>query len=156
MDFDREKADLPPYKRIAIDATGVFSLQDWETNVLLSPAHYWQVPRGDHAVMVAYEPGKYLYQFFNVADVAAVRHGWLLFGRHPKSALSISYLSIWGPEFSQLQVNIFGSITQTAEPANRTIYLSFPDAESELIVCRNIIVDMRRYKSGESAQSTGL
>ena len=149
IDFDEEESELTPYERIAIGATGIFSLQEWELSVLLRPAQYWQVPRGDHAVMVAHEPQKYLYQFFNVADVQAVRNGWLLFGRHPQKALAISFLSIWGPEFSQLQVNIFGSITQTAQPANRTIYLSFPDAESEQAVCRNILVDMRRYKSGD-------
>jgi len=57
---DDEPGPLAPYERVPVIASGLFSLQYWEKNVLLRPAVYWQAPRGDHAVMVEHQPRRYL------------------------------------------------------------------------------------------------
>jgi len=137
---------LAPYKRVSCIASGIFSVQNWEKNVLLRPANYWQVPRGDHALMVEHEPQRFLYQFFDVATMQELQRGWLLYGSHPQPALSVTYLSIWGPEFTQEQYSIFGSDTKPVEPKPRTIYLSFPSEEIEKIICSNILRDVQRHQ----------
>lgn len=150
VNIDNQKQDkLTPYRRVACTASGVFSLHSWEKNVLFCPADYWHVPRGDHALMVEHRPNKYLYQFFNVALMQELQRGWLLYGPRLNSALSISYLSIWGPEFSQIQYSIFGSESKPVDPKLRTIYLSFPSAEAEEIICQNILNDVQRYRRKE-------
>ncbi len=146
-DDDYEK--LAPYQRFACQATGVFSLQEWEKSVLFCPAAYWQAPQGDHALMVEHQPRKYLYQFFNVAKVHHLQRGWLLYGAHPRPALSINFLSIWGPEFSKVHFSIFGSEIQSSGPKVRTIYLSFAEDEAEQRICQNIAGDLRRFQSEE-------
>ena len=145
---------LPPYKRIACIATGLFSVQDWEKNVLLRPAAYWQAPRGDHGLMVEHEPHRYLYQFFNVESMHELQRGWLLHGSHPRPALSISYLSIWGPEFTEVQYSVFGSERKPVDPKPRTIYLSFTSDEEKEIICQNILNDIQQYHNKKQAAET--
>jgi hypothetical protein len=146
---------LPPYEPIPCLATGFFSVQDWEKRVLLKPADYWQVPHGDHALMVEHLPHKYLYQFFNVAGIKDFQHGWLLHGSHPKPALSISFLSIWGPEFAKELFSIFRSEPKPVQPIVRTIYLSFSSDEEEELIFQNILRDIQQFsrkeKTAESA-----
>lgn len=148
---DQKFEKLAPYRRIACIATGVFSLHDWEKNVLFRPAAYWQVPHGDHGLMVEHEPHRYLYQFFNVATMDEFQRGWLLYGPHPKPALSISYLSIWGPEFTQIQFSIFGSEKKPTDPKLRTIFISFPSPEDEELIYQNILSDVQGHRSKEPA-----
>ncbi len=137
---------LAPYERVECIASGIYSVHDWEKNVLLRPAAYWQVPRGDHVVMVEHEPQRYLYQFFDVATLFELQEGWLLHGVHPMPAISITYLSMWGPEFTQQQISIFGSESKPIEPKPRTIYLSFPNEDAENLICGNILGDMQRHQ----------
>ena len=141
---DQAYKKLQPYRRVSCIATGIFSVQDWEKNVLLRPAAYWQAPRGDHGLMVEHEPHRYLYQFFNVSKMQDLHRGWLLYGPHPRPALSISYLSIWGPEFAQEQYSIFGSDRKPVEPKLRTIYISFSSKEEEEVICQNILNDIQQ------------
>jgi hypothetical protein len=140
---------LPPYKRVPCIATGVFSVQDWEKSVLLKPADYWQVPHGDHALMVEHLPKKYLYQFFNVSGMKDIQQGWLLYGSHPKPALSISYISIWGPEFTGGLFNIFRTEPKPVEPVLRTIHLSFSSSNEEETVFQNILRDLQQHNTNE-------
>jgi hypothetical protein len=135
----REMEKPAPYHRLPVKASGIFSLQDWEKNVLFRPAHYWQVPMGDHAVMVEHAPRKYLYQFFNTRTMTALQQGWLIYGPHPNPALAISFQSIWGPEFNEIHFSIFGAEKKAKEPKQRTIYLSFDQEEAEQIVWQNIV-----------------
>ena len=145
---------IATYRRVGCSASGLFSLHSWEKNVLFCPANYWQVPRGDHALMVEHSPHKYLYQFFDVALMQELQRGWLLYGSHPRPALSISYLSIWGPEFSEVQYSIFGSERKAVDPRQRTIYLSFPSDEAEEIICQNILNDVQRTRNEEQAHKS--
>jgi hypothetical protein len=146
---------LPPYKRVSCIATGVFSVKDWEKHVLLRPAAYWQAPRGDHGLMVEHEPRRYLYQFFNAAKMQDLQCGWLLYGAHALPALSIRFLSIWGPEFAQEQYSIFGSEPKPAEAKPRTIYISFSTDEEAEIISHNILRDIQQYNlKKETTKST--
>ena len=138
---------LQPDKPIPGCATGVFSLKDWEKNVIFRPASYWQVPLGDHAVMVEHEPGRYLYQFFSAKLMQDLQKGWLLYGSQPNPALSISFLSSWGPEFSEENISLRGKNKNKPAEKLRTIYLSFENKESEEAVWHNLLYDARRVRS---------
>jgi hypothetical protein len=151
---DLEYQKLPPYERVPCIATGIFSVSDWEKSILLKPADYWQVPHGDHALMVEYIHHKYLYQFFNVPRIKDLQKGWLLYGSHPNPALSISFLSIWGPEFTKELFNIFRSEPKPIEPVVRTIYLSFSSLNEEEIICQNIMSDIQQYNTKEKRSGT--
>jgi hypothetical protein len=140
---------LQPDKHIAVCATGVFSLKDWEKNVVFRPARYWQVPLGDHAVMVEHEPGRYLYQFVNAKLMQDLKKGWLLFGLQPSPALSISFLSSWGPEFSEENFSLRAKNKGKPSEKLRTIYLSFDDKDNEEAVWQNLLYDARRVRSQE-------
>ncbi len=144
---------IVPYRRIPCIASGVFSLQQWEKSVLLRPTDYWQSPRGDHALMVEHEPKRYLYQFFSVAKLIDLQQGWLLYGAHPRPTLLISFVSIWGPEFSEVQYSIFGAERKPVEPGTRSIYISFVDQKTEQIICRNILGDVERCRSRQIDKS---
>lgn len=148
MAVERALASLPFYKRVPAQATGVFSLETWEKQVLFRPAEYWQVPRGGHAVMVAHEPGRYLYQFFDAPSLLALQQGWILYGRTPRPALAISFRSIWGPELAREPFSFFGRPKPEPEPIERIIYLSFAREEDEQKVWQNIVADLRQARVG--------
>lgn len=139
-----ELTPLPKKEHVAVCASGTFSLRDWEKNVVLRPAEYWQVPLGDHAIMVEHEPGRYLYQFFSAETMQELNTGWLLYGSHPRPAISVTFLSSWGPEFNEDTVSLLRS---TRPNKARTIYLSFANDEQENAVWQNLIFDARRVRS---------
>lgn len=139
-----EVKPLPANKQVSVCATGIFSLKNWEKNVVLRPAEYWQVPMGDHVLMVEHEPGRFLYQFISAELMKDLRQGWLLFGPHPSRALSITFLSSWGPEFSEDEFS-FRNNNKPVEK-QRQIYLSFADEEVEDVVWQNFLYDARRVR----------
>ncbi len=138
---------LPKNQHVAVSATGIFSLKDWESNVVFRPAEYWQVPLGDHALMVQHEPGRFLYQFFNAESMQHLQKGWLLFGSQPSPALSISFLSTWGPEFNEDEFSLRGNSKKKAAEKRRQIYLSFENEAQEEAVWNNLLFDARRVRS---------
>lgn len=142
-----ETKPLPANHHIPVYATGIFSLKSWESNVVFRPAEYWQVPLGDHAVMVLYEPGRFLYQFISAKSMLELQKGWLLFGSRPSPALSISFLSTWGPEFDDLNISMLGINRKKPEEKVRTIYLSFETEDYEEAVWQNLLFDARRVRS---------
>jgi hypothetical protein len=97
--------------------------------------------------MVEHYHHKYLYQFFNVTRIKDMQKGWLLYGSHPSPALSISFLSIWGPEFAKDLFNIFRTEPKAVEPILRTIYLSFSSLNEEETICQNIMRDIQQYNT---------
>ena len=140
-------APLPANKRIPVCATGIFSLKDWEKNVVFVPAEYWQVPLGDHAIMVQHEPGRYLYQFINTTLLQNLSQGWLLFGSRPNPAISITFLSTWGPEFGEQDISLLRKNSNKPVEKVRTIFLSFDDEAFEEAVWHNLLFDARRVRS---------
>ena len=68
-----ELEPLPPNQKIALQATGLFSVSGREDVLLLRPADYWRVPLGEHVIMVEEKPGKYLYQFFSARSLQNVQ-----------------------------------------------------------------------------------
>ncbi len=142
-----EVAPLRKKNHIDVFASGTFSLKDWEKNVVLKPAQYWQVPLGDHAVMVEHEPGRYLYQFFSANTMQEIKCGWLLYGSHPRPALSVSFFSSWGPEFNDDTVSLLRRNNNSSPRKSRVIYLSFESDDQEKAVWQNLIFDARRVRS---------
>lgn len=142
-----ELTPMSKKKRVAVYASGTFSLKDWEKNVVLRPAEYWQMPMGDHAIMVEHEPGRYLYQFFSAETMQEISSGWLLYGSRPQTAISVTFLSSWGPEFNEDSVSLLRSNNNSRPNKARTIYLSFANDEQENAVWQNLIFDARRVRS---------
>ena len=136
---------LPPYERVPLRATGTFSVKEYDKNVLLQRAEYWQVPLGEHAVMVEHAPGRYVYQFFSAATLRQIQQGWLLHGPRSQAALAISFLSNWEAQGDTDQIRFFGD----APPAGalQTIYFSFDSTQDERAVWHNIVHDARRVRS---------
>lgn len=141
--------DIRPLQKeehIPVCATGVFSVKDWEKNVIFKPAEYWQLPLGDHALMVEHEPGRFLYQFIKGSLMQDLQVGWLLFGTQPNPALSITFLSSWGPEFNEDDFSLWGNTKRKEIKKQRTVFLSFDKKEYEEAVWQNLLYDARRVR----------
>jgi hypothetical protein len=123
-----ELTPLPYNERIAVRATGIFSITDREEYVLERPAEYWRVPLNDHIIMVQQRPGRFLYQFFQPETLLEVRVGYLLFGSRPKIALAIRFHLNWGPEFGDDTRAFFvGGGLKESPKKERWVYLSFEE-----------------------------
>lgn len=142
---------LPANRKVAVEATGLFSVSGRENVLLLRSAEYWRVPLGEHVVMVEEQPGKFLYQFFSGESLQEVRSGWLLHGPHPVDTVAITFLARWGPEYTR-----FGQVYENGDdsdlpPAKRiTVYLSAADASIRRSVWHSIVSDARRARLSET------
>lgn len=138
---------LPPNKRIAARATGLFSVSGRESNLLLRPAAYWYVPLGEHVVMAEEKPGKFLYQFFSAQSLQNIQNGWLLFGSEPIDTLAITFLARWGPDYTRFgQVFEDGSDADLPPPRRVTIYICPLDKETGEAIRHTIVADARRAR----------
>ena len=142
------KRPLAANEKITIKATGLFSVRDWESFVLLKPAQYWQVPLGDHVVMVEDAPKSFLYQFFDAANLQRVQQGWLIFGRELLPVLAVTFRTKWAPQFVKFEVRFYDQNEAEPEAPLRTIYFSFANEQDKEIVRRNIVQDARRVRDG--------
>jgi len=129
------KEKLASNQKVKVLASGIFSVQTWERYVRQHPAHYWFVGMGDHAVMVDYSAGRYLYQFIKPGRMESVVPGVLCSGRKPQLALEISFHTDWGPE-SPLVDFLFYSPGKEDKPKllMRKMYLAFDDPETRTLV----------------------
>lgn len=139
------KGDAPPLpdnQRVALRATGIFTVNRREGYLLLRPAEYWRVPRGEHVVMARTEQDRFLYQFFSSDNLQQVQSGKLLFGRGLPHSMAVTFLQ---PKQSDDVVQ-FNFSPAAEEPASskqkRTIYFTFKDAETHQLVWRLIQNDM--------------
>lgn len=140
---------LAPNAKVPVLATGLFSVSGRSAWLLLSPAHYWRVPLGDHVIMAEETPGKYLYQFFGAASLQDVRHGLLLYGRRPIEALGVSFLAQWGPEYTRFgQAHESGRNDDLPPPKRVTVYLTTDNAETRRAVWHTIVSEARRARMG--------
>jgi len=129
-------------QKILLKATGVFSVNDQESYLLQRPAEYWRVPAGDHAIMAEHRPGRFMYQFIQPGTVQEIRYGYLIFGTRSHKALSISYLTTWGPEFSERSAGLFSlSRNGNTGKMRRQIYLTFNNDEDRRAVWHNLLRD---------------
>lgn len=142
---------LPVNQKVAVEATGLFSVSGRENALLLCPAEYWRVPLGEHVVMVEEQPGKYLYQFFSAESLQEVRSGWLLHGPQPIDTVAVTFLARWGPEYTRFgQVYENGDDSDLPPPKRITVYLSAADADIRRSVWHSIVSDARRSRLSES------
>jgi hypothetical protein len=123
-------------------ATGRFSVKDWEEYVLERPADYWRIPIGDHAFMVEHQPGRYLYEFIQRGALEKVESGFLFFGRQPKPALAITFLSTWGTGTEEVNFQFYAP-SQNNSPGKfrRKIYLTFKKEADKNAVWRSLLRD---------------
>lgn len=141
---DEAVPPLPANSKIPLRATGMFGTSHWEKKLLLRPASYWQVPLGDHVVMVEHEPRQFAYQFFSAVGLQNVEQGVLLNGRFPHPAIAITYLSTWTPA-GDLQFQMpHAPLPENAK--SRTIYFTFDTVEDEKLVWHNIVRDARQAR----------
>jgi hypothetical protein len=140
---------MPANQKVRFKATGIFSVKDMDDFVWLRPADYWQVPLGEHVMMVQM-PGNlgYRYQFFNPRTLQRVQRGWLLFGKEPKQSLAITLLSEVGEAFADQQNQFQFSFGREKERigVKRTVYLSFDDETDETLVWHNIVRSARDFR----------
>lgn len=133
-----ELSPLQASQQVETRATGLFCVTSREDHVLLRPAKYWQVPLGEHIIMVEERPGKYLYQFFNALTLQEIHQGWLVYGRHPRAALAVSFLSTWGPAYTNFQIYELGN-NHGPPPRKQTIYLTFENEADRRAVWHTIV-----------------
>ena len=121
-----ELTTLPANQKMTTYATGIFSVQDMDDFGLLRMAEYWQVPLGEHIIMV-HMPGRqgYRYQFFNATTLQRVQKGWLLFGKEPKPTLAITLFSEIGEAFVNQQNRYLFGGDKELKGVKRTVFLSF-------------------------------
>lgn len=143
-------AALPRDHHIKMRASGVFTVREREEHVLLQPAEYWQVPAGEHVVMVEELPGRYLYQFFNARSLQEIKQGWLLFGIHPQETLSITFLAAppSSPDYGRVYYAFLHDEKPPPAAKKQTIYLTFDEREVQQKVWHNIVDDARRARMG--------
>jgi hypothetical protein len=129
-------------EKISLRVSGPFSVKDRESFVLLRPAHYWRVPNGDHALMVNERPGQYLYQFIKPGTLQEIESGYLLFGRTPRIALVVNFLTTWGPEFAEENITLYSpGSNSNPEKMRRKIYLVFESDLTRQTVWGSILRD---------------
>ncbi|NHZ71666.1 MAG: hypothetical protein GWP17_01095 [Aquificales bacterium] len=142
-----ELTTLPANQKVQIKATGIFSVKDLDDFVLLQPATYWQVPLGEHVMMVLLADNTgYRYQFFNPHTLQRIQKGWLLFGSQPQRTLAISLLSEFGEAFIDQQNQFSFGREKKRKGIKRTIYLSFADEADEILVWHNIVRSAREAR----------
>jgi hypothetical protein len=140
VDFPAALARLPYNERVSLRVNGRFSLVNQDTFVWQRPADYWQVPLGEHVVMVAERPGRYLYQFLDEQNLLAIKPGQVFGGREIQPALAITFRPNWGPQagpplLSQFQ---FGEPEPPALGPARTVYLLFANRAERQQVWRQL------------------
>jgi hypothetical protein len=117
-------------QKVPVRASGTFSVKSWEKYVRQYPAEYWRVGMGDHALMVNYSSGLFLYQFIQPSGLETVIPGKLCTGRKSEPTLEITYLSNWGPESTEISFNFFArENSSTPAKSRRKIYLAFDSLE---------------------------
>ena len=134
---------LKPDERVKLRASGLFALSSRETAVLLRPAEYWKAPLGDHTIMVEQGNDKFLYQFFNRATLEKVEAGWLIFGREPMRALSVTFCTKWGPTFTDFAQMYYVRGDNDEPPCQRrNITFTFASDREHAAVWHNILQDL--------------
>jgi hypothetical protein len=142
QDSHDQQPPIADEQKISFRATGPFSVKDRESFVLLRPAHYWRVPNADHALMVEERPGEYLYQFIKPGALQKIEAGYLLFGRTPRVALQVNFLTSWGPEFADENITLYSpSSNSEREKMRRKIYLAFDNDSTRQSVWHSILRD---------------
>jgi len=148
---DGELLVMPANQKTQTKATGIFSVKDMDDFVLLQPAQYWQVPLGEHVMMVEMPDNfGYRYQFFNPRTLQRVQKGWLLFGPEPKRTLAITLLSEFGEAFVDQQNQFSFGREKNRTGVKRTVYLSFTDKADETAVWHNIVRSARDVRQPSS------
>lgn len=139
---------LPANRRVQLWATGTFCLSDREEYVLLRPAEYWQVPLGEHIVMVQSGQEHFLYQFFNAGTLQEVQRGWLVFGSRPLETLAVTFLGRWGPSSTDYGRAFYvgSNDNSDANLKKNTVYFTFQDGREQDAVWHTIVSDARQAR----------
>jgi hypothetical protein len=135
-----------PNQHIPLKASGIFGVANREEQILLQPAEYWQVPLGEHTVMVQPEPDRFLYQFFNAANLQNLQTGWLVCGLKPLPVLAVTFFSAWGSDQLSLRELYQGTDGENRESKRRTIYLHFENEVDKQAVWHTIVSDARERR----------
>jgi hypothetical protein len=140
----RPATRLPYNRRVPVWVNGRFSLADQEEFVWQRPAEYWQVPLGEHTLMVTVRPGRYRYQFFTAATLHRVEAGWVFAGSGARPALAITFHLSWGPQAGQPALSQFQFDPATEAPPGplRTIYLFFDTAAARQQLWQHLTADL--------------
>ena len=127
-------------EKVAVRATGLFSVLEKERYLVQKKADYWHYPLGEHAIMVEETPGRYLYQFVSAKRISHVKAGYLYLGKQRFPGLQICYRTDWAPDLLTTGINYFvGGGVPDAKLPERTIYLTFHNHEDWQRVWRTFV-----------------
>jgi hypothetical protein len=130
-------------QKVSVRASGTFSVKSWETYVRQHPGQYWRVGMGDHALMINYSSGRFLYQFIRPGGLEKVIPGKLCTGRKAEPTLEITYLSNWGPETNDVSFMFYARENDKKRAKlRRKIYLSFDTLEQRGNVWKSLTGDL--------------
>lgn len=130
---------LRPAEKIAVRATGLFSVLQRERYLVEKKADYWYVPVGEHVLMVEETPGRYLYQFVNVERMIQRQMGLLYLGSTGRPAIKIVFRTDWIPNGAgEMTAYFFRPDTEENPTTTRTIYLSFDQESDQWAVWRRL------------------
>jgi len=130
-------------QKVLVRASGVFSVRSWEIYVRQHPGQYWRVGMGDHALMINYSSGRFLYQFIQPGGLEKVIPGKLCTGRKAEPTLEITYLSNWGPESTDVSFMFFTRGNDNKQvKLRRKIYLAFDTLEQRGLVWKSLTGDL--------------
>ena len=136
-----ESAMLADDQKVFIQATGMFSVKDWQDFVFQRPAEYWRVPLGDHGIMVSHPSGHFLYQFIQPRALEHFESGLLCFGKQPQPALAITFLSTWGPESETINFQFYApSKNSSSAKFRQKIFLTFGEEADRNAVWQSLLI----------------
>jgi hypothetical protein len=126
-------------QKISVRASGAFSVKSMELYVRQHPAQYWRVGMGDHALMINYSSGRFIYQFIRPGGLEKVIPGKLCTGRKAEPTLEITYLSNWGPESADVSFMFFTREDDSKQTKlRRKIHLAFDNLEKRELVWKSL------------------
>lgn len=115
---------LPKDKRLAVRATGLFSVIDRERYLVQKAADLWRVGVGDHILMVSNGVNSYLYQFIKPQEILQIAAGELYFGPQSNQAIEVVFRTDWTPSIDAEDIAYYVGSGYSGQPLpKRTVYI---------------------------------
>lgn len=111
-------------RRLAVKATGLFSVVDRERYLVQKTADFWRVGLGDHILMVSNGANSYLYQFIKPQEIIQITAGELYFGPQGSQAIEVVFRTDWAPSIDTEDMAYYVGSGYSGQPLpKRTVYI---------------------------------
>lgn len=112
-------------QRVAVRATGLFSVVNRERYLVQKSADFWRVGVGDHILMVSNGPNSYLYQFIKPQEILQMSAGTLYFGPQGELAIEVVFRTDWAPSVDTDDIAYYVGSGYGGRPLpKRTVYIT--------------------------------